>query len=158
MNHLNHLKETEDFQIGLELYQSLHFLPRTLFWERPLKAKASEQDQTKGKYCCFQWNEQLDSERSKKNRTQCPVSPMACLRVFVGVGGGGGVWTTDTYTLGLDCKTVGQNHFCKARSKAWYFRAKRVGLSPISLSVVTLTLQLSFDHSRAGSWPWQNTG
>ena len=33
-------------------------------------------------------------------------------------GGGGGVWTMDTYTLGLECKTVGQNHFCKARSKA----------------------------------------
>lgn len=33
-------------------------------------------------------------------------------------GGGGGVWTMDTYTLGLDCKTVDQNHFCKARSKA----------------------------------------
>ena len=156
MNHLNHLKETEDFQIGLELYQSLHFLPRTPFWERPLKAKASEQDQTKGKYCCFQCNEQLDSERSKKTipNVQCPPWRVCvCL-----LGGGGGVWTMDTYTLGLDCKTVGQNHFCKARSKAWYFRAKRVGLSPISLSVVILTLQLSFDHSRAGSWPWQNTG
>ena len=153
---MNHLKETEDFQIGLELYQSLHFLPRTPFWERPLKAKASGQDQTKGKYCCFQCNEQLDSERSKKTipNVQCPPWRV-CVCLF---GGGGGVWTMDTYTLGLDCKTVGQNHFCKARSKAWYFRAKRVGLSPISLSVVILTLQLSFDHSRGWSWHWQNTG
>ena len=78
--------------------------------------------------------------------------------VFVGWGGGGGeVLTMGTNTLGLKTKTNGQKHFCKARNKAWYFRVERVGLSPISLSIVTLTLQLSFT-SRARSWPWQNTG
>lgn len=47
---------------------------------------------------------------------QCP--PWRVCVCLLGWGGGGGVWTTDTYTLGLDCKTVGQNQFCKARSKA----------------------------------------
>ena len=46
-----------------------------------------------------------------------PHGVFACV-CWGGGGAGGGVWTTDTYTLGLDCKTVGQNQFCKARSKA----------------------------------------
>ena len=76
----------KDFQIGLELYKSLHFLPRTPFWERPLKAKALGQDQTKGKYCCFPCNEQLDPERSKKTipNVQCPPWRVCWVR-----GGGG---------------------------------------------------------------------
>lgn len=46
---------------------------------------------------------------------QCP--PWRVCVCLLGEGGGG-VWTMDTYTLGLDCKTVGQNQFSKARSKA----------------------------------------
>ena len=59
-------------------------------------------------------------------------------------GGGGGVWTTDTYTLGLDCKTVGQNQFCKARSKAWYLQSHSL-LSPLLFNFPLITRARGLD-------------
>ena len=72
----------------------------------------------------------LDSERSKNTipNVQCPPRRV-CVCLL------GKVWTMKTYTL--DCKTLVQNHLCKARSIACYFlifsRQARWPLSSLTL-------------------------